>query len=103
MATATSAEPAPPAGPVEPQSPGQRPNVPTWPATVPSGAARPTHDRRQRVGAGENFLYAIKGGSLRSPPRPPRHAGRAIRSGPSPRTPTAAESDQAHDILRQTH
>lgn len=50
----------------------------------------------------ENFLHAIKGGSLRSPPRPSGHAGRAIRSGRSRRTRSAAGSDQAPDVVGQT-
>jgi hypothetical protein len=36
------------------------------------------------------FYTIIKGGSLRSPLRPPGHAGRAIRSGRSRRTRSGA-------------
>jgi hypothetical protein len=42
------------------------------------------------------FYTTIKGGSLHSPPRPPGHAGRAIRSGRSRRIRSAAAETSSH-------
>jgi hypothetical protein len=49
----------------------------------------PAADRETTV-ACENFLYAVKGGSLRSPPCLARRAGRAIRPG----APTGRARDE---------